>query len=86
MDGSAYKYSKWARNEPNDWNGGEYCVSMRITNGEWNDLHCSIRIPSVCEKNPSQIGPSTTTMPPHIDGYCPTGMLPHSITLFLIID
>lgn len=46
---------------------------MLPTSGEWNDVHCSARIASVCEKNPSQSGPITTTMSPHIDGYCPTG-------------
>ena len=55
---------------------------MFYAKGEWNDGHCSVRIPSVCEKDPAQKGPITTTLPPHIDGFCPSGktFTPYGLT------
>lgn len=47
-------------------------LSLRPT-GEWNDVHCSARLPSVCEQDPANTGPIGTTVFPHIDGFCPTG-------------
>ncbi|XP_063228300.1 uncharacterized protein LOC134534131 [Bacillus rossius redtenbacheri] len=46
-------YSSWYKNQPDDWretsSAGEDCVTLRTADALLNDLHCSARMPYVCE-------------------------------------
>lgn len=48
-DGKPQTYFKWGKGEPNNVGRHEDCVEMRRT--VWNDLPCSIKLPSVCESS-----------------------------------
>ncbi|XP_030278859.1 galactose-specific lectin nattectin-like [Sparus aurata] len=48
-DGSKVRFTRWARNEPNNQGGTEHCT--HINNGDyWNDRPCNIRYASVCSR------------------------------------
>ncbi|XP_054706986.1 macrophage mannose receptor 1-like [Uloborus diversus] len=55
-DGSPVNYTNWARDEPShDKHGNdEDCVEMQWYAspqiGEWNDIHCGVEAPFVCQK------------------------------------
>ncbi|EGD82807.1 C-type MBL-2 protein [Salpingoeca rosetta] len=57
VDGSSFNYTNWASGEPNDYLQKEDCTSMHTLSGrnalagEWNDVSCTAKIPSVCEIN-----------------------------------
>ncbi|XP_071950819.1 C-type lectin domain family 4 member G-like [Antedon mediterranea] len=42
-------YTKYAKDEPNNWKGDEDCVMM-YKSGEWNDRKCNLKLAYVCEK------------------------------------
>nr|XP_022310810.1 secretory phospholipase A2 receptor-like isoform X2 [Crassostrea virginica] len=44
---SAWNYTNWRKDQPDDYR--EHCVMM-YTDGTWDDRHCSIALPFVCEK------------------------------------
>lgn len=48
-DGSAWKYTNWHSEEPNNSGGSEDCVQIR-EGGEWNDDSCSKTRTFICEK------------------------------------
>nr|CAD7438675.1 unnamed protein product [Timema bartmani] len=41
-------YERWARGQPDDDNGAEFCIEL-IRNGEFNDEPCSKELPFICE-------------------------------------
>jgi len=50
-DGSDIEhYENWDIDEPQNWNGNEFCVAMRLPSGKWNDAECVYRKPSFCEQ------------------------------------
>merc|ERR1719385_279272 len=57
-DGSAFNYSYWNINEPNDYGKTEHCVHM-YSSGAWNDNTCTesyrpmCRIPDESESDPA---------------------------------
>ena len=51
-DGSNQTFFNWDHNEPNQYEGNEDCVEVRLDrNGRWNDVPCNIRKSFVCEKH-----------------------------------
>ena len=44
------RYTNWHRGEPNNF-FNEDCTQM-YSSGQWNDLKCSNRLPSICEFGP----------------------------------
>ena len=38
----------WASGEPNNFNQ-EHCAELHGDSWTWNDLECSVKLPSVCE-------------------------------------
>lgn len=53
VDGSVSSYTNWASGEPNNANTNEDCVTMynspNLPPGLWNDRHCAVSMPFVCE-------------------------------------
>jgi hypothetical protein len=44
-------FSNWNDNKPNNSNGDEDCVEMKIDKGRWNDVGCNwLIIDTMCEK------------------------------------
>lgn len=43
-------YSQWSENEPNNYEGKEYCGSIFKNEGKYNDLECSHFYAFICEK------------------------------------
>ncbi|CAH0721944.1 unnamed protein product, partial [Brenthis ino] len=43
-------YSQWSVNEPNNYDGLEYCGSIFKNDGKYNDLKCSHLYAFICEK------------------------------------
>ncbi|XP_071088543.1 lymphocyte antigen 75-like [Haliotis cracherodii] len=66
------KFMNWNKNEPNDFGGAEACGDMTVSNGKWNDEHCSIVQGYVCKLNTNP-SPPTTTPSPTMPGNCPPG-------------
>ena len=52
-DGSVTNYLNFdaANNEPNNWHGMEDCVTIKSSNGTWNDRACNLKRRYVCKKN-----------------------------------
>lgn len=48
LGGKTPNYTKWKKNEPNDYKGGEDCVGMSRSS-EWNDVPCDTSMHVVCE-------------------------------------
>ena len=48
-DGSNPTYLYWESGEPNNV-GNEDCAEVRVSGGFWNDVTCSTRADSICEK------------------------------------
>ena len=46
-DGSAWDYTNWGINEPNDNLDGEDCLHIRELN--WNDYDCTLAQPFMCK-------------------------------------
>ncbi|XP_067915863.1 C-type lectin BjL-like [Heterodontus francisci] len=46
-DGSSLSFSKWASNQPDNYQGKEHCVHIR-SGDFWNDLPCEWKLPFVC--------------------------------------
>ncbi|XP_035985193.1 ladderlectin-like [Fundulus heteroclitus] len=50
-DGSPLRYTNWCPREPNNWRNNQHCLQMNHSGGKcWDDLDCSVRLPSVCAK------------------------------------
>lgn len=48
MHNQPLTFTKWKKNEPNDYRGNEDCVVI-FTDGEWNDVKCDSEWHVVCE-------------------------------------
>ncbi|XP_016405453.1 mannose-binding protein C-like [Sinocyclocheilus rhinocerous] len=48
MHNQPLTFTKWKKNEPNDYHGSEDCVAI-LTDGEWNDVKCNSEWHVVCE-------------------------------------
>ncbi len=48
MHNQPLTFTKWMKNEPNDYRGNEDCVAI-FTDGEWNDVKCDSEWHVVCE-------------------------------------
>uniref|UniRef100_A0A9J8CE66 C-type lectin domain-containing protein n=1 Tax=Cyprinus carpio carpio TaxID=630221 RepID=A0A9J8CE66_CYPCA len=48
MHNQPLTFTKWMKNEPNDYRGNEDCVAI-YTDGEWNDVKCDSQWHVVCE-------------------------------------
>ncbi|CAG5122281.1 unnamed protein product, partial [Candidula unifasciata] len=72
-DRSPLSYVSWARNEPNDNNGGESCVVMTSL-GTWADNNCGKSLGYVCEKWAGNFQPAPYTPPPATGG-CPSNFV-----------
>ncbi|XP_043913734.1 pulmonary surfactant-associated protein D-like [Protopterus annectens] len=48
QDGQRLTYTNWGSGEPNNYNNNEDCVTVS-TDGEWNDVPCSLPYVVVCE-------------------------------------
>jgi hypothetical protein len=46
-DGSAWDYTNWGINEPNDYLDGEDCLHIREL--DWNDYDCTLALPFICK-------------------------------------
>ncbi|XP_043112668.1 ladderlectin-like [Puntigrus tetrazona] len=46
-DGSKFNFQIWAPGEPNN-DGNEDCIEMNYSDGNFNDLKCSSKMPFVC--------------------------------------
>ncbi|XP_028432920.1 type-2 ice-structuring protein isoform X1 [Perca flavescens] len=52
-DGRPFSFTFWCAGEPNNGYGNQDCIQMNF--GEhncWDDVQCSIKLPSVCARNP----------------------------------
>ncbi|XP_022330695.2 macrophage mannose receptor 1-like isoform X2 [Crassostrea virginica] len=88
-DGKPFVYYNWFPGEPDHvTDGDEECVAMFISNAKWTDRSCGQLHPAVCEKpNPSKEKSKPVTqhqVTQVVDGYCPTGWIPHLNNCFLI--
>merc|ERR1711936_122701 len=79
-DGSKWGFTAWGNGQPDNWRVYENCLEMfrhyyRLwtrKEGRWNDVRCSVRLPSVCKKDSTTTstgpvttgGPTTTSRPP----------------------
>ena len=57
-DGSAWDYSNWNPNEPNNQDGGESCILTNWFNtgqGGWNDVTCQELGQTICQRPPTLI-------------------------------
>lgn len=52
-DNSAYDFSKWNPNEPNNSNGKEDCVQISYKY-RWNDLPCFAQLQFICKISKGQ--------------------------------
>jgi Lectin C-type domain len=50
--GAPVDLEAWYPGEPNDFQGNEDCGELYADTWTWNDLDCSVRLPSVCESPP----------------------------------
>ncbi|XP_049646692.1 mannose-binding protein A-like [Suncus etruscus] len=48
ITGGSLTYSNWKKNEPNDYGSNEDCTVI-LTEGNWNDVSCSVPYKAVCE-------------------------------------
>ncbi len=55
--GSLVEYSNWHNNQPNNYEGVQYCAELGKENweGKWNDEGCEVRQKFVCEHGGSQV-------------------------------
>lgn len=49
-------YTNWARGQPNNWRGGQNCVELWSSTGQWNDNNCSTVLPFICSVYNSKYG------------------------------
>ncbi|KAM8754217.1 galactose-specific lectin nattectin-like isoform 3-T3 [Acanthopagrus schlegelii] len=47
-DGSRFVFSRWARNQPDNYRGREDCTHINHKGSYWNDRPCTDRYASVC--------------------------------------
>jgi hypothetical protein len=47
--GEPFVFDAWGMNQPDDAGANEDCAQITATDGSWNDLACTSRIPYVCE-------------------------------------
>ncbi|XP_073943666.1 uncharacterized protein isoform X1 [Choristoneura fumiferana] len=53
-------YGPWEESEPNDYAGGENCVTLDTRrHGKYNDVWCHFKMPYVCEKTVKEIQSSS---------------------------
>ena len=60
---SSQTYFTWGKDEPSNYNGNcniENCVTMKKSNGYWNDVVCESFHPFVCEVSTSYNGKKPT--------------------------
>lgn len=53
MTGQAFTYSRWAKEQPNNRDGNEYCVLLSsgpIGSGLWHDVRCEQRHAVLCQR------------------------------------
>ncbi|CAC5400511.1 MRC [Mytilus coruscus] len=64
-DDSTVKYTKWAKTEPNNWNGQPrgICVIMLLKNGKWNDVLCDMANAGFICKKGKQVLDEVTQSP-----------------------
>lgn len=48
MDNRSLYFTKWMKNEPNNYKGAEDCAAI-YSDGEWNDVMCDSKWHVVCE-------------------------------------
>ncbi|XP_061587686.1 ladderlectin-like [Cololabis saira] len=50
-DGSSFDYSYWCRGEPNNFHGKQHCLQINYSVKKcWDDVHCGVKLPSVCAR------------------------------------
>ena len=49
-DGTLLNFSKWAHDEPNNWQNNENCAEIFSNSGYWNDVNCMHPRLSMCER------------------------------------
>ncbi|XP_052062584.1 macrophage mannose receptor 1-like [Mytilus californianus] len=64
-DDSTVEYTKWAKSEPNNWNGQtrEDCVIILLKNGKWNDVPCDMANAGFICKKRKQVLDEVTQSP-----------------------
>ncbi|XP_061179353.1 macrophage mannose receptor 1-like [Saccostrea echinata] len=90
-DGSLLDFVSWSPHEPNDYGGGENCVTMPYwTGGKWNDDNCNMKKNFICKRpvtgSTKPINPGTTAV---IAAGCPNSNfkpVPHSNRCYFIVQ
>ncbi|XP_013387112.2 macrophage mannose receptor 1-like [Lingula anatina] len=72
-DGTPTNFISWDVGEPNDFEGGEKCVSYYALTGHWVDENCGLRHKFICKRHKDSSTTATPTPTTPRTGTCPPG-------------